>query len=626
MPTIDTSTTPNTITAWTCAPSVLNADGSFAGNIPNSVDGNLVNDFPYFQELSINPVTGARGNAYRHYYSYDSGLFVQDDWKVSPRFTLNLGLRWERYGAPREQHAIIAQFPASGQYAFDCLSPANTTDFVTCMGNVRTQPAQSMWNTRNYDFGPRIGFAWDVFGDQKTSLRAGYGIFYDRIFDNVWSNGAWNPPFYGLIDADATGGDTIFYSRPPAVPPSFTPGAPPDYLPLGARVSVRTMEQNLKDSSDQSLYFGLERQVSSSLALTLNYQGSLGRHLPVLMNWNRYDGDRYNATLTLDRPNSHYTGFNYRSNNVTSNYNALVFEARKHFSHSVALIGGYTWGRLMDFGSDLFSGSTSTGQFSQPYYFLSNSRRSLEYGPGAFDHAQAFKLNITYELPFMKDQRGFAGKFAGGWQLSGFYQLYTGHPIEVYNGRARFRGNVLDANSFLENIGGDYNLDGVNNDHPDYVGGSASAAYSHANPADGIFKDNNLIGCGYVGQASTNTSTCNDAFGVTTPNSLFVNPPWNSTGIRYGGLGRNLFRGPAFNGLDGGIFKNVAINERWKLQIRIEALNLPNHPNFDGTDTNLNSFTFGRAQCTIGGTSSEGPCTSDSAPARRLQVGARLTF
>src|SRR5205823_4961989 len=120
----------------------------------------------------------------------------------------------------------------------------------------------------------------------------------------------------------------------------------------------------------------------------------------------------------------------------------------------------------------------------------------------------------------------------------------SGHPIDVYVSRSRNVGNANDPNGFRENIGGDYNLDGVLNDHPNFVGSSANAAYSHFSPADGIFTDNRRIGCGFPGAKSTNIAACNSSFGVTTPNALFINPP--GYGVRYGTLGRNLFRGPWF--------------------------------------------------------------------------------
>jgi hypothetical protein len=342
----------------------------------------------------------------------------------------------------------------------------------------------------------------------------------------------------------------------------------------------------------------------------------MGRHLSQLMNLNRYDGMEYNPTLSTSnpgRPNSLYSGFNYRANNLNSNYNSMVTEVQKRFSHGLQFQFSFTWSRLMDQGSDLFSGSTTTGGYSQPFYFVSNSHPQFEYGPGAFDHQKNVKTILTYELPFLKNQKGFIGRVLGGWQVSAFYQGYSGHPIEVYNGRGRYKGDAQDPNGNLENIGGDYNLDGVANDRPDFIGTSASAVYSGWSPADGIFKDNNLIGCGFSGMKSTNVAACNAAYGVSTPNSLFVNPP--GYGIRFGDLGRNLFRGPWFNGLDGAVMKNFKLTEAMKMQLRFEALNLDNHPNFDGIDTNLNSGGFGKANLLVG-----------AAPSRRLQFGARIMF
>jgi len=570
------------------------------GNIGNYPDSNFQNDFPYYSELSINPSTGAAGNAYRHYIMKDFNLFVNDDWRVSRRLTVNLGLRWERYGAPTEAHDILAQF-----------TNLTATD-PTTIANARVGPVKSMWITQNHDFGPRVGFAYDVMGDGRMSVRGGFGISYDRLFDNIWSNGAWNPPFYALLDHDATGGDTVTYTVPPSVG-QYIPGTIPS---VGHRVSVRTMDVHMKDSSVQNYYFGVERQFLRDILVRASYQGSMGHHLSQLMNLNRYDGMEYNANLSTSspgRPNPLYSGFNYRANNLNSNYNSMVTEVQKRFSHGLQFQFSFTWSRLMDSGSDLFTGSTATGGYSQPFYFISNNAPKLEYGPGAFDHQKNFKAIFTYEVPFFKDQHGLVGHALGGWQISSFYQGYSGHPLDVYSTRGRYKGNARDANGFLENIGGDYNLDGVANDRPDFIGTSASAVYSHASPADGIFTDNNLIGCGFPGAQSTNIAACNANYGVGTPNSLFINPA--GTGIRFGTLGRNLFRGPWFNGLDGALIKNFNVRETVKMQFRFEALNLDNHPNFDFIDTNLNSGSFGKAQGLVG-----------AAPSRRLQMGVRITF
>ncbi len=331
------------------------------------------------------------------------------------------------------------------------------------------------------------------------------------------------------------------------------------------------------------------------------------------MNFNRYDGLDYTPTLSAPQPNPIYTGFNYRANGVNSNYNSLVTEIQKRMANGLQFQFSYTWSKLMDTNSDLFAGSTTQGSYSQPYYYVSNSHMNLEKAAGAFDHTHNFKLNFSYEIPFFSAQNGFLGHTLGGWQLTGFYQGYSGHPIEVYTSRRRFKGNALDANGNPENLGGDYNYDGVYNDHPDFVGSSISAAYAtNQSPADGIFVDNNKIGCGFAGQASTNTAACNTANGVSTPNSLFVNPP--GVGPRFGTLGRNIFRSPWFNGMDAALFKNVKVGEGKNLQIRFESFNTLNHPNFDGINTNLNSSGFGKAHFLAG------------TPSRLLQLGLRFTF
>ena len=214
----------------------------------------------------------------------------------------------------------------------------------------------------------------------------------------------------------------------------------------------------------------------------------------------------------------------------------------------------------------------------------------------------------------LKGRKGFLGQALGGWQLSGFYQGYSGHPLEIYNGRTRARGDAKDANGVPENLGGDYNLDGVANDRPNFAGNMASV-YSGFSPADGIFSNNARIGCGYAGMQSTNaTAICKSSFGVTGSSAIFVNP--SGSGVRFGTLGRNVFRGPWFNGLDAKLQKDFRLSaDRAKLNIRLDALNLLNHPNFDGLDTNVASGTFGRALILVG-----------SAPARRLELGARISF
>lgn len=600
----------------------LQPDGTIA-NVQDETLSNFAGDYPYFQETSIDPATGAHADAYRHYMYHDYYAFVQDDWKVSPRLTLNLGLRWDRYGAPSEAHNIIAQFTNLGCNIID---PA-------CLASLRMGQVNRMWPTRSKDFGPRFGFAWDIFGNGKTALRGGYGIYYDRIFDNIWSNGAWNPPFYALIDFEADLGDAVFYSNPASIGAAYDPNGPNGPIPYpGKRVSLRAMDQNMKDSSVQNFHLSIERQVLSGLMVRAQYQGSLGRHLPMLENYNRYDGDAYGVSsptsLTAVLPNPLYNGFNYRSNSVTSSYHSMVLEATKHVGHGLQFETGFTWSKLLDVNSDLFSGCSTIGGYTAPYYYVSNARPTLYRGPASFDHRHAYKFSVTYELPFLKNHKGFAGSILGGWALGSFLQMYSGHPIDVFNGRTRIRARdaggslILDQNGVPFNIGGDYNLDGAANDHPDFIGSSLGSVYSHASPADGIFSDNNKISCAVSGVPATVDFSASSSLCPSTPSTLFGNPayPTGSTPFeRFGALGRGVFRGPRFVQMDLGLSKSFRITEGLKLDFRAQAQNLLNHANFDCIDANLNSATFGQAQCLT-------PFGLGAPKSRVMSLGLRLAF
>lgn len=624
----------------------LQADGTIA-NVTDETRTNFTGDYPYFQETSVNPATGSRANAYRHYTYHDYDWFVQDDWKFRPRLTLNLGVRWDRYGAPAEDHGILAQFQP-----FNCNIEAD----ATCIANARVVPASRMWHTRNNDYAPRIGFAWDVFGNGKMAVRGGYGIYYDRIFDNVWSNGAWNPPFYALLDFENDTGDAVFYSNPASIGAAYNPSGPCGPIPYGPgvppgctgskRVSVRTMEPLLKDASGENFYLGIEHQLGANMLFRVSYNGSLGRHLAMLENYNRVDGIAANSRLSPVRPNPLYTGFNYRSDGVSSNYNALVLEFQKRMSNGLEFDTSYTYSKLLDVNSDLFSGCSTIGSFTAPYYYISNTRQGLNYGPGAYDHRHAYKFNFVYNLPFFKEGKGFAGRALGGWSLGSLFQYYFGHPVDITDNRTRFRARdinnavVDDSSGIPINLGGDYNLDGVDNDHPIFVG-KVSSFYSGKNPADGFFTDKNVIGCGapWVPANVANIDACNFRFGVAgscdgsascggvpspgTPNAFFVTPPYPSSGPtfeRFGTLGRNVFHGPPYVSMDLSLGKSFAITEQVKMQFRAAAENLFNHPNFDCLDPGLGSGTFGQAQClapfnNLGG-----------AQARIMSLGLRLSF
>ena len=192
--------------------------------------------------------------------------------------------------------------------------------------------------------------------------------------------------------------------------------------------------------------------------------------------------------------------------------------------------------------------------------------------------------------------------------------------------RARDASNafVLDPNGVPYNIGEDFNLDGVYNDHPVFLGSSVNSVYSNASPADGIFTDNNQIGCGFPNMPANiaNVAACNSRYNVTSPNTLFGNPAYptgSSPFERFGSLGRNVFHGPQFVQMDLGLSKSFRITEVVKLDFRAQAQNLANHPNFDCVDASLRSSTFGQAQCLT-------PFGLGAPKSRVMSLGLRLAF
>ncbi|HEY3625758.1 MAG TPA: TonB-dependent receptor [Terracidiphilus sp.] len=598
--------------------STLQPDGSIA-NLQDETLTSFAGDYPYFSETSIDPRTGGTANAYRHYMNHDYYVFVQDDWKATPRLTLNLGLRWDRYGAPTEAHNIISQ-----------LINFNSCNYLeaSCLATLRVGPVSSMWPTKNHDFGPRIGFAFDPSGNHKMAIRGGWGVMYDRIFDNIWSNGAWNPPFYALADFQGDAGDAIYYSNPASIGPTYNPNGPCGQIPnaatdtcTGHRAALRTMDRNMHDSSGQSFYLSVEREVPGNLLGRIQYQAELGRHLPMLQNLNRVDGDAANSRLSPVPPNPLYNGFNYRSNSVSSNYHSLILQAQKRMSNGLQFDTSYTYSKLLDVNSELFAGCSTIGGQSAPYYYITNKNTKTEYGRGSFDHRGAFKLNAVYELPFFKAEKGIVGHALGGWHMGGFYQFYTGHPVEVWDGRSRKAARdangakVLDRNGIPYNIGGDYNLDGTANDRPDFIGTNLKSVYTHGDPAKGIFKDGSPIGS-CASWVPSNVANCSSG------NSLFETPPYPSSGPtyeRFGTLGRDVFTGPSFAQIDLSVGKSFKLTERTVLDFRGQAQNLANHPNFDAVTGNLSSSKFGQAQQLV-------PFGLGEPKSRVMSLGARLAF
>ena len=541
----------------------------------------FANDAPFMLQAGVDPLTGALTDTPRSWRSTEVGWFVQDDWKVHPRLTLNLGIRWDYFRPITEEQGRLANiiYPDSGGY-FERIA------------NAKVGEVEELYKSDLNNFAPRIGFAWDFLGDGKTVLRGGYGIAYEKLFFNIIGNARFNPPFYGRAQLSPFFGDQIqpFLGSDPNDPfggfiDTVIPGAD---LGLdenggiqGVRTKLRVVDPSLRDSYMQNIYLGIQRQLGWNAVVEINYQGSLGRKLPFFGDPNRFTGDllgdadplgRFAGDTSENRLNASFDSFNLRQNRVTSNYHGVNVHLSKRFSQGLAFETAYTLGKALDFGSDFFgAGENSGGLVGQSFrtYFNDPLNIGLDYGRSSFDVRHRFVANLLWEIPFMKDQPGALGQILGGWQVGVILSAQSGLPFGVVNG-GRFPA-------------GDYNADAQEGDRPDTpsFGNTFSDTPSTSEFINGVFQTVD-----------------------------FHSPAAGSSG----NLGKNTFTGPAFRTVDLSLLKNfrLPMSEATLLQFRAEFFNLFNRVNLYLPNINLNGSSFGRS--------------TQSFDAREIQFALKLLF
>ncbi len=297
----------------------------------------------------------------RNYRYNDGAVYAQDSWKVVPRLTVNLGVRWEYYGV---QHNADPSLDSN----FVLGSGANIFEQIRNGSVQLAKDGGVFWKPQYHNFGPRVGFAWDVFGDGKTSLRGGYGISYERNFGNVTFNAIQNPPAYAVVSL--TAGSDI-----PTLP-VFTDNAGPlagtGTKPLPA-VSQRAINQNLKSAYAETWNLSVDRQIGPGVA-SVAYAGSHGVHLYDIANINLQSaGANYLGDANAgNRLNLQYSNMNYRSDGGFSHYNALnaKYAITNIRSLGLGVTANYTWSHAMDNLSSTFSesnGGLGSGNYQLGY-------------------------------------------------------------------------------------------------------------------------------------------------------------------------------------------------------------------------------------------------------------------
>ncbi len=507
--------------------------------------------------------------------------FAQDQFKIRPNLTLTYGLGWQIETPP-----VNGAFNGHGQVAFKAGQQSvvfpNAPVGVVYSGDPGVNPAgPTQWG----NLGPRIGFAyspdwgWLTGGPGKMSIRAGFGIYYDRSeieqadqvvgmppFAISAQNGVTAPgaavtgvnPSFANPFTDIATGTTVanpfpFKGFPSTVNFATTPGLEPIYGFCCAGLAPRT-----KDPRVSNYNLTVQRQLTGSTILTVGYVGSEGRFLTYGVPQNIVTG--LDATDTPITPYSLpvYGSIDTLFSGGNSNFNALEASVEKRMSHNLQFLVSYTYGHSIDntsgfenstfgtFGNN-FGGFGGATRPTNPYCF-----RTCDYGSSIYDARQRLVISYGYQLP------GFHGdwlvsRLTRGWTITGITTFQTGFPIDVAD---------LSAPSGGCDLGGDFSCwDGPNQVAP--------VKYMNPRTTGYWFSPNSF--------AQVSCAPNCPAAGVS-PTSVAA----------YGNAPRNPLRGPGINNWDFVLFKDTAITESTKIELRIEAYNMFNHTQFDPAGVNAN--------------------------------------
>ncbi len=632
-----------------------------------------------FENLLLNrprDINFALGSPRRDINQDDYFFFVQDDWRVLPTLTLNLGLRYELSTQPF--NALIEQ------------SNAREADPSRAIFNQAFPLSTRTLNTLPLDknnFGPRVGFAWspnlqflgDRFTNGRTVIRGGFGVAYDPSFFNIVNNTVTAAPFVGTgtirQNNPGTPGQMLGIPFLPTTTAQLntTPGTNGGDPRLFNQTRVAA---DFRNPYTMSYNFGFQQEIWKNTVFEARYVGSriVGQFQSVNANpdlrflaragcdpgvfpgadpatcGGRFTGGIIapGATVGNDfnsRPGTNGNGrldpnfgpTRLRLNGASATYNGLQTRFDTRFTDSLSLNANYTWSKTLDNASEIFNslGGGQTVAYSQDPFDITKGERGLS----AFHQKHSFNANFIYELPWYKEQRGWEGKLLGGYQLSGFILMGSGRPYTPTNVVGSY-DPTFDV-AFSGAVGPVRPFYGNPNAPLGTIAFSALSAQAilgdgRPDPALNQFVIYNTLSPGSQGTIVTQAEALQQSRLIYNDFATFTafngGIDFNDTatahifGTPYGNVGRNTFDGLPFYQVNMAVFKTTNLTERTKLEFRVEAANLLNHRNF-GVPTPFTEFAF-----VTFGTSSNGivgPFQNPGANAganRSVRLGLRLIF
>ena len=527
--------------------------------------------------------------------------YVQDEWRVRPHLTLYYGLRYSYFGSPYDKNGRLSNFDPSVYSLANAplvngagnrvVGSGNFCDgMIVNAQNFQTAPNGCVPTASPYgkyvvdaptkDFAPRVGIAWDPFGKGKTSLRTGYGIYYDQVLNGTFlQNIGTNVPYQETYTNSRVRLDQV-------VPP----GSGVSIVASLSALSVRALQPNWQDPYMQHWSLDMQQQFGDKTVVTAGYFGSKGTHLIGTYELNEVPaGQALNSlcaplnststtpsvpcqnagaaftstanTVILDqiRPYRGYRSIAMITPQFNSNYHSLQMSVVRRFTGASQLSAGYTWSK------NLTDNQTDRSTAPQNSYNIKQ-----DYGRASLDRRQIFTANYIYELPWFSNRHDFVGNILGGWQASGVVTLNTGVPFTATT-------SAFDPSGL----------------------GFVPAIVAGGRP-------NQLC--------DPNASAPHDRLQYFNTACFARNPTTTTTGVTntIGTAGRGVIEGPPTKRFDFTMTKIIRFGETTRIQIRGEAFNIFNHTNFRTLQTNVTNGAFGQV-------------TAVRDP-RTIQLGAKFIF